>query len=76
MDIYLINDTINTVIEKSKVNNVKIWEEIFNNFDIPLFFENEVIEKLNTDLKPRHVRYIKKRIIHIIQGCIDDITIT
>jgi hypothetical protein len=76
MNIYLINDTIYEVIEKSKVNNIKIWEEIFNKFDVPIFFENEVIKKLNTNLKPRHVRYIKKRIIHIIQGCIDDITIT
>mgnify|MGYP000035332210 CR=1 FL=1 len=74
MNKHLIDETIYNVIEKSKTSNIELWEAMFNKFEVPPFFFNEVKSILNTELKSRHIKYIHNRINHIIDGCIDDVT--
>lgn len=73
MDKHLIDEIIYNVIEKSKIKTPEIWENIIMGEEIPKTFFDIVSKELNKSLKPRHIRYIKSKIEHIINECIQDI---
>lgn len=75
MDKYLIDENIYKVIERTKQKTPEIWEPLFAGEAIPDTFFELFLEELILDLnfKPRHIRYIKSKIEHIVNECIEDI---